>query len=644
MFRNSTIVMQALRAALLSLGLLAFTQNAPAAQVPPKVRLVSPGDNASYATNTPVTLKAKAWDKDGSIRRVRFYENGSPLGTDTTGPYVFRWNNASVGTHDIYAVAIDNTGLKTKSAVHRIYVSQDTAGSGSGTGSGTGAGSGTSTDTLVVYPADQATKNRFQSDRFAVRLSQNGATASSFVYKSTNNSKPAWAGTVDYMQAANHWTTFSFADSVDVEASRLDGKAINTCIVRPLSLNIQTSIQGNTCSFTLDQPARVSVEIDETRTISANFNQIGTVTKQIVKNPLFVFAEPLETNIPKSGTAGVLYFGPGIHNIGKQYPLANNTQVYIAGGAYVIGTFKSAQSNPKNISIRGRGILSAIGLTETAKESSQWGNHSIDFSRGTGGSNLSIEGITITDPLRACIISYSPIHIQRVKLMSWEHRNDGITAGNKSVVEDNFIKVQDDNIKLYYSNQVVRRNVIWQQTGGGVFKLAWSLSGTDQGNQVSDIDIIHSDVFNDYSSAEPDRPDMHSTSAIFSSMGFNKNASFRNGTFKNIRIEEKHLLRLMSLRMVTTHKSPGGTSVWGNPSPAASKQIDNLTFQNVELPAEPYKESTLYGNAGGTISNLKFVNLSVGGQVVTSGNALGSRNDGSGLSTAGKVSTVTFSR
>ena len=518
MFKKSSVIMCAMRTSLFALGLLALPQSGAAAQIPPRVRLVSPGDNASYAANTRIWLTAKAWDHDGSIRRVMFYENGSLLGSDTRAPYVFNWNNATVGSHDIYVIAVDNTRLKTKSAVHRIYVSQDTAGSSSSTGTGTGVSTGAGT--LVVYPADQAIKNRFQSDRFAVRLTQNGATQSSFVYKSTNNPKPGWSGSLDYMQAANHWTTFSFAGSVDVEASRLDGKAVKTCIVRPLSLKIQTSVQGNTCSFTLDQPARVSVEIDDTKTISANFNYIGRVTKQIVQHPLFIFADPLETNVPKAGSPGVLYFGPGIHTIGKQYPLANNTQVYIAGGACVIGTFKSAQSSPQNISIRGRGILSGIDLTESAAEQTQWGNHAVDFSYGTKGSNLLIEGITITDPLRSCIESYNPIQIRDVKLLSWNHRNDGITAGKNSLIEDSFIKVEDDNIKLYYSNQTVRRNVVWQQTSGAVFKLAWKLSGVAQGSRISDIDVIHSDVYYDYSTTENDRPDMHSTSAIFSAMGF----------------------------------------------------------------------------------------------------------------------------
>ncbi|MEE9494524.1 MAG: hypothetical protein V3W04_14240 [Gammaproteobacteria bacterium] len=488
---------------------------------------------------------------------------------------------------------------------------------------------------LVTYPAVPG----YKSSRFSIRLIQNTVEKNSFVYQSNNNSKPAWNGTLNYMQKANHWTTFSFSGSVKVETSRNDGKAIQSCIVRPLSLNIQAVIQGNRCQFTLNKPAQVSVEIDETKMISENFKHVGKITKQIVKHALLVFANPLEKNIPQASDANVLYFGPGIHQIGKQYKLANNIQVYIAGGAYVIGTFRSASANPKNITIRGRGILSADKLPEGKNENNQWRNHSIDFSQGLRGSNLLVEGITITDPLRSCIISYSTITLRNIKLFSWRHRSDGITAGNRSVIEDSFIKVQDDNIKLYYSNQKIQRNVIWQQTAGAVFKFAWSLGAVSRGNRIQDIDIIRSDVFNDYSGQEKDRPELRSSSAIFSAMGFEHNAAFKDAAFKNIRIDEKYLYRLLGLRMVTSHKN----EFWGNPHPNASKTIEDIRFENIRLASVPFKASTLYGNKGGTIRNIRISGLRINGSLIGSKNLLTSKIDGSGLLTAGSVANISFS-
>ncbi len=497
--------------------------------------------------------------------------------------------------------------------------------------------------TVVTYPIASDVNSKFKSSRYAVSITQSGSTKNSFVYEERHNAVTGWKGTVDYMQTANHWTTFSLEGSAVVQAQRLDGQTIRTCIVRPQSLGIRTIISGSKCTFSLAKPAKVSVEIDENYQITNQFKNIGVVTKQIVKNPLFVFADPLEVNPPKGSGPGVVYFKPGIHNIGKSYRIPNNTQIYIAGGAYVIGNFVTVEKNPRNISIRGRGVLSGYGMTETATEKRAWKNHAIDFSKGSRGSGLLIEGITITDPLRSCIISYNPVAIRNVKLFSWEHRQDGIVAGNNSVIEDNFIKVTDDNIKLYNSNQIIRRNVIWQQTAGAVFKFAWNLSGTAQNNRVSDIDIIHSDVFEDWADGETDHPEMHSTSAIFSSMGFRKGASFQNNSFENIRIEEKNLIRLMSLRMVSKHVTTSGkTTIWGDPNPAASKLISNLTFNNIQLAGMPYKQSTLYGNAGGVIKNIVFTNVRVNNNLVQGMSNFDSQTDSVGVLTRGNVSNINF--
>ncbi|MEE9492565.1 MAG: hypothetical protein V3W04_04215 [Gammaproteobacteria bacterium] len=498
--------------------------------------------------------------------------------------------------------------------------------------------------TLVVYSGVQ----QYKSDRFTVKVSQNGQNYNAFVYKSTNDSKPGWAGTLDYMQKANHWTNFSFAGSVNIEASRQDGRTIQSCVVRPLSLNIKPVIQGSSCKFSLTRAAQISVEIDENLTISESIRGGGKITKKIVKHPLFVFANPLEKNIPSPSAAGVIYFGPGLHRIGKHYKIPDNTEVYLAGGAFVIGTFYSEARHAQNVTVRGRGVLSGIGLTDDQSETNQWQNHSIDFSSGRRGQNILIEGITITDPLRSCIVSYSNnTLIRNVKLFSWSHRNDGITAGTNSTIEDSFIKVQDDNIKLYYGKQTVRRMVIWQQTAGAVFKFAWKLTLVSQNNQVSDIDIIHSDVFNDYSPSESDQPELRSTSAIFSSMGFNRNRAFKASIFRDIRIEEKYLYRLMGLRMVSSHAAandPNKIVYWGDPRLEASKVIDGLTFENIQLASVPYHQSTLYGNKGGSINNIHFKGLKVNGVVIDSQNKLTSKKDGRGLFTAGNVSNVVFSR
>ncbi len=100
----------------------AGTDTAPVPKSKPSVTLDAPGDNANYVSGSGIRLSASASDSDGPVRQVKFYENGSLLGTDSTSPYAFNWSNPSVGSHDVYVIAVDNDGLTAMSATHRLYV------------------------------------------------------------------------------------------------------------------------------------------------------------------------------------------------------------------------------------------------------------------------------------------------------------------------------------------------------------------------------------------------------------------------------------------------------------------------------------------------------------------------------------------
>jgi hypothetical protein len=60
---------------------------------------------------------------DGTIARVDFYAGSNLLGSDTTSPYSFTWNNVPAGSYSLTAVARDNGGLTTTSAARTVTVS-----------------------------------------------------------------------------------------------------------------------------------------------------------------------------------------------------------------------------------------------------------------------------------------------------------------------------------------------------------------------------------------------------------------------------------------------------------------------------------------------------------------------------------------
>jgi poly(hydroxyalkanoate) depolymerase family esterase len=89
---------------------------------PPTVDLTAPANGATVSGT--VTLTASASDAVG-VTRVEFYVNGALLGSDTTAPYSFDWNSASVanGTYPLSARAFDAAGNSATDADTSVTVS-----------------------------------------------------------------------------------------------------------------------------------------------------------------------------------------------------------------------------------------------------------------------------------------------------------------------------------------------------------------------------------------------------------------------------------------------------------------------------------------------------------------------------------------
>ncbi len=88
---------------------------------PPVVTLTSPANGAVYSQGDAIALSATASDADG-IAKVEFYDGGNFIGEDNSAPYQFTWTGALRGNHLVTAVAIDNVGNNTASAVAGINV------------------------------------------------------------------------------------------------------------------------------------------------------------------------------------------------------------------------------------------------------------------------------------------------------------------------------------------------------------------------------------------------------------------------------------------------------------------------------------------------------------------------------------------
>jgi hypothetical protein len=64
----------------------------------------------------PVVIAVKVVDVGGSVTRVEFYDNTRLLGTSSSAPYSFTWNNLAGGPHTLTAKAYDSYGYAATSA------------------------------------------------------------------------------------------------------------------------------------------------------------------------------------------------------------------------------------------------------------------------------------------------------------------------------------------------------------------------------------------------------------------------------------------------------------------------------------------------------------------------------------------------
>jgi hypothetical protein len=91
----------------------------------PVVSLDSPVNGTTTTTAAPITLTATASD-DTAVAKVGFYDGITLIGEDTTAPYEFVWNVATLGNHVITAKATDDAGASATSTAATITVTPPT--------------------------------------------------------------------------------------------------------------------------------------------------------------------------------------------------------------------------------------------------------------------------------------------------------------------------------------------------------------------------------------------------------------------------------------------------------------------------------------------------------------------------------------
>ena len=240
-----------------------------------------------------------------------------------------------------------------------------------------------------------------------------------FVYDTAVNFNRTWSK--DPKLGATPVTYFDFDGTVNIKIT-VPGQKLEKVVVRPLALGIEPKIKGDTISFKLEHPAQLTIEINDD-----------------VQRALHLFANAMEENTPKQDDPNVIYFGPGIHEVGR-IPVQSNQTIYIAGGAVVYGCVKA--ENLENLKIQGRGIINGSIYDRWVDTMVP-----IDF---RNCKNVSVEGITLLDPSAWTlnIFSSENVKVNDVKIISARSNSDGITIqSSKEVAVTNcFVRSWDDSL------------------------------------------------------------------------------------------------------------------------------------------------------------------------------------------------------
>jgi hypothetical protein len=436
-------------------------------------------------------------------------------------------------------------------------------------------------------------------------------------------------GTDGYFESLAGWThayaNFELTVEVEVEISRRDGEPIRTAAVHPRRKAVSCHVKDGKAYVRLDKPCLVAVDINgqmDTRDTGKGYKGPPIHTISLFANPPLsgkptpdlpgVLAVKPGEKPPDDGPWHTLYFLPGVHDIGIGFPVRGRRSYYIAEDAIVYGTFSNRTwGDGKGIRIFGHGTLSGARITHPkfakpcASETDHGLRRPIEI---MGATDTTVEGITIADSATHSLMLIHPYQEENpnkvawTKIFTWRVNGDGINPFGNTLVEDCFIRTQDDS--LYVNGRGIRRTVIWNDANGSSFVLSALDNLGDRGIVVEDCDVIYS------------RAHWHHWSGgrVFNMRGEGKGAAGENVVFRNINIEDpRPTLQQFFLCMGVPPPYSKDKQERG-PGDLSGIHFDNLAIAAPSVLNEP---QILHGLPDARIGTLTIRNLTVGGKPVT---------------------------
>lgn len=422
-----------------------------------------------------------------------------------------------------------------------------------------------SADKLITTPAPQGA---LLNDDFTVRVRQAGGNwqqMPSYLVK---------VMAVHGLKRTEERATaayFDFEGEVEVEVTYNKGN-IEAARVRPLSYSIAHQTAGNTLTFKLNRPCNLSVEVNG----------------DIFHN-LHLFANPIDTYVPRKKDKNLIYFGPGLHELKEDLKIASGKTVYVAAGAVIRG--RLVVDRAENVKILGRGMI-----CHTVK-------HGVQISNSK---NVLVEGIIATQ----CSTGGSDgVTIRNVKSISYYGWGDGMNvfASNNVLHDGVFCRNSDDCTTVYATrmgyeggcqNITMQNSVLWADVAHPIF-IGIHGNANDpeviENLQYTNIDILdHRETQIDYQGCM--------------AINAGDNNLIRNVRFEDIRVENFRKGQLVNIRIFYNKKY----------CPAPGRGIEDVLFKNITYTGDHSEISVIAGyDENRKVKNIRFENLNINGTIIT---------------------------
>lgn len=434
--------------------------------------------------------------------------------------------------------------------------------------------------TVTVYPATIDSAVPFNPD-FVVTV--DGKSSPVYSAKiTTYHVGGGWLQSDTVPSSLVGFTNFDITGSVTAVVT-VNNRIVSNANVYPSSIGVTPTVSGNTVTVSIPKTGKYELQIngDEQR-------------------PLYLFANPVETNVPQKGAPGVTYYGPGKYNVGH-VNVSPNTTVYLAPGAIVHGAFSLVGDNE---TVRGRGIL----------DGSVFANHAgnmVDFN----GHNDTLEGITVVDsPGWTINLQYSTNGlVDNAKVISYRGNSDAIdiVSSHHVEVKNVFLRGGDDAVAVKASlgrdadDYYIHDSVMATDLSTSCLEIGREADSSSISNiRFENIDCIHS-----YAEAAID-------------IGTGDWANIHDITYTNIRFENFHGLTNGG-RWFAIQEAPNYWSSLNSTNGKGPGSMNNITFNNVTFISGDRFPSVISGyDADHMITGVTFNNLQVLGQKITNANQI----------------------